>query len=110
MEPYVCRNGDYFYLIDNKEIEKLKTSQLEDTLLFEGGKSSNKIGRLSFDPNANEKIALKRHLEDKGWEGIKVVELIINQKGYDELYHGGLVAWGELGFDYFVQDILRPNM
>jgi len=110
MEPYVCRSGDYFFLIDNEEVEKLKISQLEDTLLFEGGEPTDKKGRLSFEPNGDTKLILKRHPENaSSWEEIKVIELVLNGKGYDELYFGGLVKWGELGIDYYVQDILRPN-
>ncbi len=109
MEPYACGNGDYFFLISGKEFEKLKTSPLEDTLLFEGGESTDKKGRFSFEPHGDIKLALKRYPKDEGWEGIKVVELVLNQRGYDEMNHSGLVKGGELGIDYYVQEILRPN-
>ena len=109
MEPYACRNGDYFFLIDNEELGKLKISPLEGPLLFEGGVPVGKKGKLTFEPNGDTKLALKRHPGDAGWNDIKMIELILNQDGFNDIYFGGLVVGGVLGIDYFVQDILRPN-
>jgi len=109
MEPYACRNGDYFFLINGEELETLKTSSLESDLLLEGGKHAGKKGRLSFKANGDTKLAIKRYPADHGWDEIKIIELILNQVGYNEIYQSGLVRFGDLGIDYYVQDILRAN-
>ena len=106
MESYACRNGDYFFLVNNLDINTLKDSSIESNLLFEGGDSTGKISRLSFDVKAHKKISLRfLPSDDLGYEYAQKVELIINSRAYDELYFGGYVVGIDSTFSLIVKDM-----
>ena len=58
-----------------------------------------------------EELMLKRYPENSScWEDIEVIELVLNQEGYERLQYGGLVKMGGLAINCYVKDILRPNI
>lgn len=106
MEPYTCRNGDYFFLVTYSEIQDVANLPLEAPLLLEGDKLTGKVGRLSFEPKGDCKLRLKRHPDDlAGWNEITAIELILNRAGRESLDHFGLVVSGGLNIDLYVKEI-----
>ena len=85
MEPYVCRNDDYVFLISQREHESLRQSPLEATLLLEGGEQTSLVARLSFVPGNSRKLTLRYEPPGAGWNSLRSVELQVNQAAYDAL-------------------------
>lgn len=106
MEPYICNNGDYYLLINHQEVEALKNNLLEEKLMEEGGKITNKIARLNLNSFKKDKITLTLHYNykaDKSWENIAIAELTLNQEGYTELFYSGKVVQGMLNRDLYIK-------
>ncbi len=61
MEHYICNNRDYYLLINPQEVEALKNNLIEEKLMEEGGKITNKIARLNLNPFKKDKITLTLH-------------------------------------------------
>lgn len=89
MEPYVTRNSDYSFLVNQGEMEAVRIASIEDQLLWEGGDPVKGMkGILTFNPKSETRVALKYHPEGTlSWDDFTAIELIINKEGWQDLYY-----------------------
>ncbi len=105
MEPFVCENSDYVFLVDWEEFQKVTEGPLEATLMREGEVPTDKRAVLRFDAAAEEDISFRLHPETADWDGIQRVEVVVNERGYTRFFtRGGQVFYAGLLYDVYVQD------
>jgi hypothetical protein len=102
MLPFTI-SGDYDISVTHEEVAAIKTagsSGIEATLLLSGEVPTDKNLKLVYVGSAKERVGIKYHPENVGWDEMKKVELIVNDDAWWQLYlHGAICgswSYGEI--------------